>query len=127
MYLVNLQMAPESPASRGEALERRVADLFRRAGWKVSRGPSLGGHRADLLAQRGEHSYIVEVKSAPEGRRDRLVPLLAQAILQARALAERSSEPVVPLAVVGARKVSEVLVRDLDRFAHRHGHRLRQQ
>jgi hypothetical protein len=109
-------MAPESRAARGEALERRVADLFRRAGWKVRRQPSVGGLRADLLAQRGEHSYVVEVKSAPEGRRDRLLPLLAQAILQARAFAERNSEPVAPLAVVGARSVSEALVRDLSRF-----------
>ena len=110
-------MAPELSASRGEALELRVADLFRRAGWKVRRQPAVGDLRADLLVQRGEHSYVVEVKSAPEGRRDRLLPLLAQAILQARAFAERSKEPVAPLAIVGARSVSEALVRDLDRFA----------
>jgi len=111
-------MAPELIASRGEALEQRVADLLRRAGWKVKRRPSAGGLRADLLAQRGEHSYVVEVKSAPEGRRDRLLPLLAQAILQARAFAERSPEPVAPLAIVGAKSVSEALVRDLDQFVH---------
>src|SRR3972149_707554 len=109
-------MAPEVSASRGEALEQRVADLFRRAGWKVRRQPSVGGLRADLLAQRGEHSYVVEVKSAPEGRRDRLLPLLAQAILQARAFVERSAEPVAPLAIVGAKSVSEALVHDLERF-----------
>ncbi|HUE86194.1 MAG TPA: hypothetical protein VMO26_08955 [Vicinamibacterales bacterium] len=109
-------MAAEISASRGEALEQRVADLLRRAGWKVRRQPSAGNLRADLLAQRGEYSYVVEVKSAPEGRRDRLLPLLAQAILQARAFAERSPEPVAPLAIVGAKRVSEALVRDLDRF-----------
>lgn len=109
-------MAPEVSASRGEALEQRVVDLFRRAGWKVRRQPSAGNLRADLLAERGEHSYVVEVKSAPEGRRDRLLPLLAQAILQARAFAERSPESVAPLAIVGAKSVSEALIRDLDRF-----------
>ena len=109
-------MAPEVSASRGEALEQRVVDLFRRAGWKVRRQPSAGNLRADLLVQRGEYSYVVEVKSAPEGRRDRLLPLLAQAILQARAFAERSPEPVAPLAIVGAKSVSEALIRDLDRF-----------
>src|SRR5450759_986560 len=103
-------------ASRGEALEQRVADLFRRAGWKVRRLPSAGNLRADLLARRGNHSYLVEVKSAPEGRRDRLLPLLAQAILQARAFAQRSQEPAAPLAIVGAKRVSEGLARDLDRF-----------
>lgn len=37
--------------------------------------------------------------------------------MQARAFAERSPEPVAPLAIVGAKSVSEALVRDLDRFA----------
>lgn len=109
-------MAPEVNASRAQALEQRVADLFRRAGWKVRRQPSAGDLRADLLVERGKHSYVVEVKSAPEGRRDRLLPLLAQGILQARAFAERSQESVAPLAIVGAKSVSEALVRDLDRF-----------
>jgi hypothetical protein len=109
-------MSPEVSAARGEALEQRVAMLFRRAGWKVRRRPSAGDLGADLLVRRGEHSYVVQVKSAPEGRRDRLLPLLAQAILQARAFAERSPEPVAPLAIVGARRVSEALVRDLDQF-----------
>jgi Holliday junction resolvase len=110
-------MAAEVSSSRGEAFKRRVADLFRRAGWKVRPKPAAGDLRADLLVQRGEHSYAVELKSAPEGRRDRMLPLLAQAILQARAFAERSKESVAPLAIVGARSVSATLVRDLDRFA----------
>jgi Holliday junction resolvase len=109
-------MAPDVSASRGDALEQRVADLFRRAGWKVRRQRSVDDLRADLLAQRGEHSYVVEVKSAPEGRRDRLLPLLAQAILQARAFAARSQEPAAPLAIVGAKRVSDARVRDLERF-----------
>src|SRR2546422_9738251 len=103
-------MAHEVSAAREKALQQRVADLFRRSGWKVRRQPSAGVLRADLLAQRGEHSYAVEVKSAPEGRRDRLLPLLAQAILQVRAFAERSPEQVAPLAIVGAKCVKETLV-----------------
>src|SRR5207244_2129896 len=63
-----------------------------------------------------KHSYVVEVKSAPEGRRDRLVPLLAQAILQAQAFAQHSQEPVASLAIVGARRVSDGLVPALERF-----------
>jgi hypothetical protein len=55
--------------------------------------------------------------SAPEARRDRLVPLLALAILQAQQYARHSPEPVVPLAIVGARRVSESLVDDVRRFA----------
>lgn len=113
-------MPAKISASRGERLEQRVADLFRRAGWKVRRQPSVGDLRADLLAQRGGHSYVVEVKSAPDGRRDRLLPLLAQAILQARAFAAWSPEPVAPLAIVGAERVSEALVGELDRFVQQY-------
>ncbi len=114
--LINMSMV----ISRTDTLEQRVADLFRRAGWKVRRQPSVGDLPADLLVQRRGHSYVVEVKSAPEGRRDRLLPLLAQGILQARAFAARSPAPVVPLAIVGAKRVSETLVGDLDRFVHQY-------
>src|SRR4030095_12500421 len=62
-------------------------------------------------------SYIVEVKHASEGRPDRLIPLLAQAILQARAWAKQSDSAVAPLAVVGAPHVRESIPRDLERFA----------
>ena len=113
-------MPSEVNPSRGDSLEHRVADLLRRAGWKVRRHPSIGDLRPALLAQRGGHSYVVEVKSAPEGRRDRLLPLLAQAILQARAFAERSPEPVAPLAIVGAERVSGALVGNLDRFVQQY-------
>jgi len=107
-------------ASRGERLEQRVVDLLRRAGWKVKRPPAGGELRPDLLAQRGGHTYAIDVKSAPEGRRDRLLPLLAQAILQARAIAARSPESLAPLAIVGAERVSETLVGDLERFVQQY-------
>ncbi len=113
-------MPSKISASRGERLEQRVVDRLRRAGWKVRRPPAAGEPRPDLLAQRGRHSYVIEVKSAPDGRRDRLLPLLAQAILQARAFAARSPAPVAPLAVVGAERVSEALVGDLDRFVQQY-------
>lgn len=109
-------MAATTAAARGEALEQRVADLFRQAGWKVRRLPPTAGPSADLVLRRREHSYVAEIKSAPEGRGDRLVPLLALAILQARTFAQRSGEPAAPLAIVGAQHVSESLVRDVERF-----------
>lgn len=103
--------------SRGAAFEQRVAEAFRRAGWKVRRPSHAGRNQADLVVRHGDHSYAVEVKCAAEGRRDRLVPLLAQAILQAQAFARQGEEPLAPLAVVGADRISESLVRDLESFA----------
>jgi hypothetical protein len=46
--------------------------------------PKLADKEVDLVVARGDYRYIVELKAASEGRSDRLVPLLSQAILQVR-------------------------------------------
>jgi hypothetical protein len=73
--------------------------------------------RADLVVDRRGKRYVVEVKSAAEGRRDRLIPLLSQAILQAQAFAKRSTKPVAPLAIVAARRVRPSVAEQIRRFA----------
>ena len=97
------------------AYERLLANAFRKAGWRVARQPRLGKVHPDLVVRRGESSYAIELKSAPEGRRDRLIPLLAQAILQARAIASES--PAAPLAVIASPRVPDSLGDDIRRFA----------
>src|SRR5258708_20360526 len=77
-----------------------LAELFRRNGWRVKADPSFGHREADLLISRDRFRYIVELKVSSEGRRDRLVPLLSQAILQARAVAQASPQPAPPLAIL---------------------------
>jgi hypothetical protein len=76
--------------------------------------------RADLVVDDGARKYIVEVKSAAEGRRDRLIPLLSQAILQAKAFARRFPERAAPLAVVAARRVPESVADHIKQFAELH-------
>lgn len=110
-------MRAKLPPERRETLERRLAQAFRRAGWKVHQEQAIGERHADLLVQRGDLTYVVELKVAAEGRRDRLMPLLAQAILQAQVYARRSSKAVAALAIVGARRVSESLVDEIQKFA----------
>ncbi len=75
---------------------------------------------ADLIADSGERKFIVELKRSPEGRRDRLVPLLSQAILQAQAAARQFSEPIIPVAVVASRRIPESVANDIKKFALRH-------
>jgi len=107
---------PIPPKGSASVYERQLAGLFRRNGWQVKVHPSLGNQQADLIvAQNGFH-YIVELKAASEGRRDRLVPLLAQAVLQAQALAKASPEPAFPLAVIAAPVISPSVVVHLQRF-----------
>lgn len=99
--------------------ESLLADLFRRAGWRVREQSSAGGP-ADLIAASGDKIFIVELKRSAEGRRDRLVPLLSQAILQAQAAAQQFSEPALPVAVVASRHIPEAVAEQVKQFAVRH-------
>ncbi|MBZ5639523.1 MAG: hypothetical protein LAO51_12320 [Acidobacteriia bacterium] len=111
-------MRVDSPPRKGEGsnFARLLADAFRQNGWKVVRETRLGGRRADLLVRHGKLAYAVELKSAPEGRRDRLIPILAKAVLQAQALV-RGSSAVAPLAVVASARVPEALADEVRNFA----------
>ena len=104
----------------GVALERIVGNLFRKAGWKVRIQAPVGDIQADILADAGGRQYLVEVKSLSEGRGDRLIPLLAQAILQAKTAAENCSRHTVPVAVVGSSLVGASVAEEARRFAACH-------
>lgn len=112
--------AAHRAAQNGPPFKRIVAEVFRKAGWRVRRYPSAGDSGADLVVDHGAKTYIVEVKSASEGRRDRLVPLLSQAILEAKALARRFPERARPLAVVAARYVPASVADHVQQFAQQH-------
>ena len=104
----------------GVVFERVVGDVFRNAGWTVRRRVAVGDAQADLLADSGGRHFLVEVKSLSEGRRDRLIPLLAQAILQSKSAAQKYPRPAVPVAVVGANRVPISVAEEARRFAARH-------
>jgi hypothetical protein len=72
------------------------------------------GPRPDLLIRRPGASYIVEIKAAPEGRSDRLVPLWAQASLEA---ARSAGERHAPLAVVAAPRIAPNVADQILKFA----------
>jgi hypothetical protein len=108
---------PNSPGPRTEReLEDLVANLFRQYGWQVKKGSWLASKRADLAIARGNRRYVVDIKAASESRPDRLVPLLSQAILEARAFARALPEQADPLAIVVAPAFSPRAVNSLIRF-----------
>jgi hypothetical protein len=99
--------------------ERLLAGIFRRAGWCVVRQPKplSGGMRPDFLVDAGDKKYVVELKSSAEGRRDRLFPLISQAILEAQAAARQFGGPVVPVAVAAAARVADSVAEQVKDFA----------
>ncbi len=103
-------------SQRGRSAESRLAALFEKAGWHVRLHPSADPG-PDLVVRRKGIAYAVEIKSAPEGRRDRLVPLFAQAVLQA---ARAAGHKAVPLAVVAAPKISSRAAQQVLAFAERY-------
>ncbi|HYL15527.1 MAG TPA: hypothetical protein VEV41_21005 [Terriglobales bacterium] len=93
-----------------------MADAFRRAGWKVQRSLRFGEHEVDLFVARPPYEYVLELKVAPEARRDRVLPLLSQAILQAQAAAREAPKSSAPLAVIAASHISERLLPAIRNF-----------
>lgn len=105
----------EPPLRENHALYQ-LMELFRGAKWHVVR--QEGSAFPDLVVRRGSHHYAVELKIAGESRRDRLIPLLAAAILESQA-AVRRLPGASPLAVVAAPRVPERMIAELLEYAER--------
>jgi hypothetical protein len=103
--------------SKQAEFEALLANMFRRAGWNVVRQSPAHDQQIDLIVDSGEEKYVIELKQSSEGRRDRLVPLLSQAILQAEAVNKLLPEPGVPVAIVAADHVPDSVAEQLKTFA----------
>lgn len=106
--------------SKQAGFEALIANVFRQAGWKVVRQPPAQDQRVDLIADSGEEKYVIEVKQSSEGRRDRLIPLLSQAILQAEAFRKLLPEYAVPVGIVAADRIPDSVAEQLKAFVARY-------
>ncbi|MBI4873882.1 MAG: hypothetical protein HY822_04520 [Acidobacteria bacterium] len=105
---------------RAPDFERILAEGVRKAGWRVQRSRRWAEAAPDLIAEVEDRLYAFELKAASEGRRDRLIPLLSQAILQSQTIARRFLKPVVAVAVVAAEHVPAVVAEQILEFGRRH-------
>jgi hypothetical protein len=96
-----------------------LAEAFRRPCWRVHRAPPKGAVGPDLIVEGDGKKYLIEFKRSSEGRSDRLIPLLSQAILQAQAYVRLLPEAAVPVAVVGAERIPHSVAENLKQFAFR--------
>jgi hypothetical protein len=100
----------------GADFERLLAESFRGIHGRVRRPLRGADPRPNLIVEVGRRTYAVELKCSSEGRRDRLIPLLAQAVLQARAIAHQFPGGAVPVAVVAAERISPSVAEEVKRF-----------
>lgn len=96
--------------------ESLLANLFRREGWSIQQQKGLE-RRADIIVNSGDREYVIEVKRAPEGRSDRLIPLLSKAVLQVQSAARQLSKDAIPVAIVAARHIPNSVAEQVKRFA----------
>lgn len=112
-------MPSSSSAPRGDRpgdnarAEAVLEALLTAHGWVIHRQHSRAGG-PDLVIRRGKVSYGVEVKAAPEGRSDRLIPLWSQALLQ---VAHAAGDKFGHLAVVVAPNVAPRVAEKVLQFA----------
>jgi DNA-binding MarR family transcriptional regulator/Holliday junction resolvase len=93
---------------REQQYENQLSQILRDSGWEVLPRPHAPGE-PDLIIKKEDLEYAVELKRAPESRRDRVVPLLANAVLQAQAYA-RKIPAVRPLAIIALPHLSPAVV-----------------
>src|SRR5260370_12810899 len=93
-----------------------VANLFREEGWKVLKQARERGAAPDLIASRPGKKLVVEIKRASEGRKDRVIPLLSQAALEASYYSRSLSDHPLPVAIVGANHMPESVADEAKRF-----------
>jgi hypothetical protein len=107
-----------SPFPENEAnFARLVADLLREHGWRILEQLDL---RADLIAERSGKKYVFEIKRASEGRRDRIIPLLSQAALQAVYVSKQLPGKPFAVAVVFANYIPEQVAEQAKAFLRKH-------
>jgi hypothetical protein len=86
-------------------LGRIVAGLFNEGGWKIVEEPREKNVAPDFLVSGHGKKFVVELKRASEGRKDRVIPLLSQAALEAAYYSRVMPGHPVPLAIVGANRI----------------------
>ena len=102
---------------RSSEFEHLLAEIFRQAGWRVDRQPKLADGQPDWVAKHRNKRYVIELKVSSEGRRDRAVPLISQAILEAQLAARQFPGAAIPVAVIAADHISNSVAEQVKRFA----------
>lgn len=112
---------PSSFKKRTGNANALIADLLEAHGWHIDRSPKYGINRPDLIVRKAAQRFVVEVKVLAEGRADRVIPMLSQAILQAQAQANAFDVGTTkPLAVIFVESASHSLAKHIESFSEKY-------
>lgn len=104
------------PVQNEAQLELIVRNLFREEGWKVLDQPRQPGGAPDLLVSKQGRKLVLEIKRAAEGRKDRVIPLLSQAVLEAVHYSRRFPGHPIPVGIVGANRIPDSVAEEAIQF-----------
>ena len=107
---------PNPPVNNEAQFGRIVAELFRGDGWKVLQELSEPNAAPDFLVSGHGKKLVVELKRASEGRKDRVIPLLSQAALEAVHYSRVIPGNPIPVAIVGANRISDAVADEAIQF-----------
>jgi hypothetical protein len=107
---------PNPPPDNEGQLRLLVEQLLRDNGWKVLKEPGEQNVRPDLIAERRGKRLLFEIKRASEGRRDRVIPLLSQAALEAAHYSRNLAGHAVPVAIVGSNHIPNSVADEAKQF-----------
>jgi hypothetical protein len=107
---------PNSSVNNNAQFGRFVAELFREDGWKVLQEPREQNAAPDFLVAGHGKKLVVELKRASEGRKDRVIPLLSQAALEAAHYSRVIPGHPIPVAIVGANRISDSVAEEAVQF-----------
>jgi hypothetical protein len=96
-----------------------LVKILKENGWQTECKRPSAESGADLEILRGDLNYVAALKVSSEGRRDRLIALLSQAILEARSVASASPDTPAPLAVIAAPSIPSSTAEELFDFRSR--------
>lgn len=99
--------------------EDLLAKALHKLGWQVERLSRSSEGEADIVARHGNSIYVFELKGSSESRKDRAIPLISQAILEAKRTAAQVSDRATPVAVLASDHVSHSLAEHIKDFAFR--------
>jgi hypothetical protein len=110
---------PSHHQNRAAEFDNLLTKTLQKAGWHVKQSPRSAEDGADIVARHGKNIYVFQLKALSESRKDRAIPLISQAILEAQRAAARITDRATPVAVLASDHVSDSLSEHVKDFALR--------